>query len=71
MFFFLVIDSHFLIPEVIVQIFNPIEKLVIPIGIPSKEAKREIEIHPVTSEAKKKESVQYNLELHNHFCASY
>ena len=31
------------IPAVIAQIFNPISELVIPIGIPSKEAKAEIE----------------------------
>ena len=29
------------------QILNPIAELVIPIGILSKEAKAEIEIHPV------------------------
>ena len=34
------------------QIFNPIAELVFPIGIPSKEAKAEIEIHPVIAEAK-------------------
>ena len=37
---------------VIVQNFNPTEKLVIPIGIPTKEAKAEIETNPVTKEAK-------------------
>ena len=31
--------------------FNPIVELVIPAGISSKEAKVEIEMHPVTSEA--------------------
>ena len=46
-FFFLIIESFFLIPAVITQIFNPIEELVIPIGIPTKEAKTEIETHPV------------------------
>ena len=35
-----------------VQIFNPIAELVIPTGIPSNEAKAEIEIHPVPVEAK-------------------
>ena len=49
---FLIIDLYFLIPEVIVQIFNPIAGLVIPIGIPSKQAKAEIETHPVVVEAK-------------------
>ena len=32
--------------------FNPIAELVISVGIPSKEAKLEIEIHPVVFEAK-------------------
>ena len=43
MFFFLIIYLLFLIPAVIAQIFNPISELVIPIEIPSKEAKAEIE----------------------------
>ena len=50
-FFLLIIDLYFLIPAAIAQIFNPITELVIPIGIPSKEAKAEIEIHPVIAEA--------------------
>ena len=50
--FFLIIDLRFLIPAVIAQIFNPIAELVIPIGIPSKEAKVEIEIHPIIVEVK-------------------
>ena len=33
---------HFLIPAAIAQIFNPTAELVIPIGIPSKEAKAKI-----------------------------
>ena len=32
--------------------FNPIAELLIPLGIPSKEAKAEIEIDPVTVETK-------------------
>ena len=44
-FFFLVIDLYFLIPAIMKQIFNPIAELVIPIGIPIKDVKREIEIH--------------------------
>ena len=51
-FLFLLIDSYFLIPPVITQIFNPITELVIPIGIPTKEAKAEMETHPVTLEIK-------------------
>ena len=45
-FFFLIIDLYFLISAVITQIFNPIDKLVIPIGIPTKEA--EMETYPLT-----------------------
>ena len=51
-FFFLIIDLYFLIPAVIAQIFNPIAELVIPVVIPIKGAKTEIEIHPVNVEAK-------------------
>ena len=50
----------FLILAAIAQIVSPIEELAIPIGIPSKEAKAEIEIYPVIVETKIK-SVQYNL----------
>ena len=48
---FLNYDLYFLIPAVIAQMFNPVEELVIPIGIPTKEVKAEIEIHQVTAEA--------------------
>ena len=41
---------HFLIPAVIAQMFNPIAKVVIPIEIPTKEAKAEMETHPVIVE---------------------
>ena len=40
------------ITVVIAQIFNPITELVIPIRIPIKEAKVEIEINPVIVDAK-------------------
>ena len=40
-FFFLIIDLYFLIPAVIGQMFFT-EELVIPTGIPTKEAKPEI-----------------------------
>ena len=43
----LFIDLYFLIPPVVTQIFNPIAELVIPIGIPAKGAKSEIETHTV------------------------
>ena len=49
-FFFLIIDLYFLIPAVITQIFNPIAAVTIPIKIPTKEAKLEMETHPVTVE---------------------
>ena len=38
-FFFLITDLYFSIPAVIAQIFNLVAELVIPLGIPSKEAK--------------------------------
>ena len=43
----LFIDLYFLVPPVVTQIFNPIAELVIPIGIPPKGAKSEIETHTV------------------------
>ena len=49
---FVIIDLHFLFPPVIAQTFNAIAELAIPIGIPIKEAKAEIEIHPVIVKAK-------------------
>ena len=42
-FFFLIIDLYFVIAAVIAQIFNPIAEIVIPTGIPTKEAKAEME----------------------------
>ena len=51
-FLFLIIDLYFLITAIIAQSFNPIAELAIPIGIPIKEAKSEIEIQPVILEAK-------------------
>ena len=47
-FFFLVIDLYFLIPAAIAQIFHKIAELVIPTGIPTKEANIGMETHPVT-----------------------
>ena len=47
-----IIDLYLLIPNVISKIFNLITKLLIPIEIPSKETKTEIETHAVTAEAK-------------------
>ena len=45
--FFLFIDLYFLIPVVIKQTFNPIAELVIPIGIPTKQKKPEMETYQV------------------------
>ena len=52
LFFFFIIDLYFLTFAVIAQIFNPIAEFVIPIGIPRKEVKTEIKIHPVVVKAK-------------------
>ena len=56
LFFFLIIDLYLLIPAVLAQTFNPIAELAISIGIPTKEAKAEIEIHLVTAEVKIRKS---------------
>ena len=50
--FFLVIDLYFLTPAAMAEIFNPIAELIIPIGIPIKEAKVEMKTHPVIVEVK-------------------
>ena len=54
-------DLYFLVPAGIAQVFNPITELVIPIGLPSKDAKAEIQYDI------KWESVQYNVELYTPF----
>ena len=51
-FVFLIIDLYFLILAVIAQILNPIAELLIPIRIPTKEAKPEMEPHTNIVEAK-------------------
>ena len=51
-FFFLIIDLYFLITGFITQIFIPIAELGTPASIPTKEAKQEIETHPVPVETK-------------------
>ena len=53
-FFFssLIIDLYFFILAAIAQTFNSTAELAVPIRIPTKEAKAEIETHPVTAEAK-------------------
>ena len=50
LFFFLIIDLYFLIPALTTQIFYPFAELIIPIYISTKEAKAEMETHPVTVE---------------------
>ena len=50
--FFIIVDLYLLISEVFAQIFNPTAELAIPIGIPTKEAKSEMETQPATTEAK-------------------
>ena len=50
--FFLILYLYFLNLAVIAQIVNPIPGLIIPIGIPIKEAKAEIEINPAIVDAK-------------------
>ena len=47
---FLIVDLCLLIPAVVTQIFNPIVELAIPLGIQAKEAKAEMETHPVIVE---------------------
>ena len=48
-FFSLIGNFYFLIFPVITKICDPI-KLAIDIGVPTKEAKTEMETHPVTAE---------------------
>ena len=50
LFFFLIIDFYFLIPRVIIQIFNTTAELTIPRRMSTKERKAKLETHPVTVE---------------------
>ena len=52
-FFLLFIKSCFLIPAFITQFFNPIAELVIPIVMPTKDVKADMETHPVNVEINK------------------
>ena len=47
---FLTIELCFIIPALIAQIFIPIAGTVLPIEIPTKEAKSEMEKHPLIAE---------------------
>ena len=49
---FFIIDSYFLIPVVISQMFIPYVELVIPKGTQTNEVNAEIETPPVTVETK-------------------
>ena len=50
--FLLITGLYFLIPVATAQIFNPVAELVIPIRIPTKQAKAEMKTHSVIVEAK-------------------
>ena len=50
--------TYFLILAVITQIFDPIAEHAISVGIPTKEAKAEMEKHPLTKEIN---IIQYNI----------
>ena len=67
--FYLIIDLYFVLLAATAQIVNLIAELVIPIGIPSKKTKSEIEIYPEIVEAKIK-NVQYNSEIYELFVLS-
>ena len=47
-------ELYRLVPAAPAQIFNPIAELIIPIGIPIKEVKAAIEIHPLMEKLKKR-----------------
>ena len=51
-FLFYFIDFYLLIAAVIAQIFNQVTELIIPLGIPTKEANAEMETHIVIVEPK-------------------
>ena len=51
-FFFLITELYFSIHAGNLQYFNSIAELLVPIRIPIKTTREEIEIHPVTTEAK-------------------
>ena len=69
--FFFIIDLYFLIPAAMAQIFNPPTELAIPTGMPTKEAKAEIETHPVLKKLKCVSLKMCNSKLYKPFCASY
>ena len=50
LFLILIIYLYVLIPATVARLLNPIAELVVPVGIPSKETKAEIETHSVIAE---------------------
>ena len=51
LYLFLILDLYFLIPAIIAQVFKTNAELAMPIETLTKEAKAEIETHPVIAEA--------------------
>ena len=52
------------------QICNPTVELTVTMGMSNKEAKSDMEKHPVTVETKIK-NIKHNLKSYKSFCASY
>ena len=48
----LVTNLYFVVYSVIAQILNPTAEFTVPIGVPTKEEKTEIETHPVIADTK-------------------
>ena len=69
--FFLISDLCFSIPAVATQIFDATAEIDIPIGTPTKDAKPDMETHPVTVQKLTKISAQCNSKLYKLFYASY
>ena len=61
---------NFLTTVIITEIFDPTTELVITAIIPTKEAKAEIETHPVTVESRIRKCA-IKLKSYKSFCASY
>ena len=57
--------------HIITEVFNTTAELVIPTGIPTKEAETEMETHPLIVEIKISEWSVYNSKLYKHFYAFY
>ena len=55
-FFLLIIDLYVFIPAAIAQAFYPIEEFIISRGMPSKEAIKEVDVHPVIAETEIRKS---------------